>query len=64
MKDFKKLNRAEMRNVLGGTVAPPDGCGDNPEPCSSDSDCTTKQNPKCHFTTCQSTGKAFNFCGT
>lgn len=60
LNGLQKLSRFEMRNVKGGVNAP-SGCDND---CSSDSDCTANKNfPKCHFSTCQATGKPANICG-
>ena len=63
MKTLERLNKNEMKMIVGGSDEFEPGGGCAASTCSSNSDCTEKAFPKCYLTTCNETGVASNFCG-
>jgi hypothetical protein len=60
MSKFNKLSRAEMKNVMGGTVDP-NGCLTSE--CSDDAGCATSSYGKyCKKETCNATNLPANYC--
>ena len=63
MKNFERLNKNEMKMVMGGTepIGEIDGC--DASTCNSNADCKETNFPRCYFATCNSTNLPSNFCG-
>ena len=61
MENFLRLNKNEMKMIMGGVDDTIDGCPAST--CSSDTDCTESAFPKCHLVTCLATQEPMNFCG-
>jgi hypothetical protein len=60
MKNFVRLNKNEMKMVMGGT----ENIGDcQASTCASSSDCTEPAFPYCYIQSCNATGLPANFCG-